>query len=210
MAILLDEMLLGGTSFEATEVEYEYEIYLHLADLEYIGANSPHKVLQEQYGIHVSKSEENATSGSIRARKELFLIDKRVTHELTIKTKLNDGSDLESTVEITGEMYNQYTLLPAQGMRKLRCVMELDGGISLEVDVFETLSGDPVDWVKIDIEMPEGKRLDMDELKNIIPFKYEDIIVVTPESKTNDPELMKRVSELYDKYFTIQNKHISK
>lgn len=206
---IIEEMLLRGASFESTEIEYEYEVYLHNPDLEYIASHSPHKVLQEQYGIYVPKSDKNASSGSVRARKEHFMSEDRMAYELTIKTKRSDGSDLESTVPITKEMYDQYTLLPDQGMRKLRCVLDLADGIKLEVDIFETLAGDPVEWVKIDIEMKGDQRLDMDQLRSMIPFKYEKMIFVTPESKTNDPDLAKQVSALYDRYFTVGNKHVT-
>lgn len=208
MSSLIEKMLLGTTSFESTEVEFEYEIYLHNADLEYIASNSPHKVLQEQYGIHVPKSDENAVSGSVRTRKELFLVDKQVNYELTIKTKEPDGSDLESTVVISDDMYNQFTLLPSEGMRKLRCIIEVSDTVSLEVDVFETLQGEPIEWVKVDVEMVGTERMSVDELKAIIPFTYEDIYVVTPDTKVNDPEMMDRISNLYSKYFTIGNKHL--
>ena len=63
MTILMEEILLGTASFESTDVEFEYEVYLHNPDLEYIASNSPHKVLQEQYGIYVPKSDKNASTG---------------------------------------------------------------------------------------------------------------------------------------------------
>lgn len=209
MTGIIEEMLLRGTSFESTEIEYEYEVYLHKPDFEYIVSNSPLKVLQEQYGVYVPKTEENASSGSVRVRKEYFMVEDRTVYELTVKTKRSDGSDLESTVPISKEMYDQYTLLPDQGMRKLRCVLDLDDDIKLEVDIFETLGGEPVEWIKIDIEMNEGRRLDINGLRDLIPFKYDDIIIVTPESKTSDPALATRVDELYKRYFTIANKHIT-
>ena len=105
-------------------------------------------------------------------------------------------------------MYDQFTLLPDEGMRKLRCVVQVDDDIQLEVDVFETLAGDPVDWVKIDIEMNDGERLTEERVKELIPFSYEDIIIVTPGGKDENPELMKKLDELYKSHFTITNKHL--
>lgn len=208
MTILMEEILLGTESFESTDVEFEYEVYLHNPDLEYIASNSPHKVLQEQYGIYVPKSDKNASTGSIRARKELFLVDNQVNYEMTIKTKLKDGSNLESNVVITQEMYDQFTLLPDEGMRKLRCIVEAGDDVQLEIDVFETLAGDPVEWVKIDIEMNDGERLTEERVKELIPFSYEDIIIVSPGGKDENPELMKKLDELYKSHFTITNKHL--
>jgi len=196
----------GGDSFEAAKVEYEIEIYLEGFDIEEVKAKASSYEVQEQWGIYVPKTEQNASGGSMRVRRtDVTQAESAFVH--TTKLERKGAGKPEHEVAAHEDLFDMYKLMADQGLIKTRYNVpaELANGTKyvLEVDVFYNKLGELIPWCKIDAEFPEGA--DVKLTKEDIPFSYSDIIICTPEQKGEDKALAKRISALYEKYFRTPN-----
>lgn len=226
MDTIFERMMFGNlsrvASFEATNREYEVEVYVEGLDIDAIDSISLSKELQEQWGTYIPKGKENASDGRIRSRKTSIYIKQGkwnylgTEYTMTIKTTDPEGGDVESELSAEESTFKQFTHIADQGMVKTRYKIpfkyeELD--LVAEVDAFKNDQGEYIPWVKIDIEYPEGYDVESH------PFNYNDlppilipkdpskVYVVTPE-ESKDSEVRKKVKQIYDKYFLKPNKHI--
>lgn len=209
---LMEQLAFGSDneeSFEASGVEYENEIYLRGYDIDEIKAKASSYEGQEQWGIFVPKTPQNASSGSLRVRRT-DCPDGRTIYEDACKTNLGPEGKLEDEKLVTSTRFNQFKLLADQGLIKTRYVVDStledkDVNFKFELDVFYNKRGELVPWVKIDAELPQGVELEPGD----IPFKYEEIIIITPASKAaNTGGINAKVGELYEKYFRTPNVHV--
>lgn len=226
MDTVFERMMFGNlsttSSFEATEREYEVEVYVEGLDIDAIDSSKLSKELQEQWSVYIPKGPENITDGRIRVRKSVKMErqyewdPKVVDHYLTIKTNDRDGGDLESEIEIEKLVFDQFTELANQGMVKTRYFFPFEyEGLEFvaEVDTFKNDQGEYIPWVKIDIEYPEGydystHPLTHDVLPSILqPASPDKVHVVSPEDPKDVP-VRKKVKEIYDRYFLKPNKHL--
>lgn len=200
---------LSESSFEATELEYEIEIYLEGYDIEQIRSMSTGAEAQAQWGIYVPKSEKNATSGSIRVRKTENLATEDVKYIRTTKTNKKDKGNLENERETDQTEFEQFEQMSEEGLIKTRYFVPIrleDQGIevTLEVDAFTNKAGVFVPWVKIDAEVEQGVEIRPEH----IPFTYKKMHIVTPERKQTDKALVEEIGKLYEEYFRSKNIHI--
>jgi hypothetical protein len=195
-------------SFEASGMEYENEIYISGYDLNQIVTTATYHEGQEQWGIFVPKSDQNASSGSIRVRMTEHE-DASVVYEQTTKTDAKEKGKLENERPSDEVMFGQFKLMADQGLIKMRYVIEAqtrDGEpFKFEVDIFRNGKGEVVPWAKIDAELPDGYELTPEE----IPFTHDELIILTPAMKVDrQAEVNKKVAKLYETYFRSPNVHV--
>lgn len=195
-------------SIESSDIEYEVEIYITGFDMDQIRSMSSSNERQEQWGIYVPKTAENASKGGVRVRK-VEVDDTDVEYILTSKCSLEERGNSEAEVSTNELMFDHFKHLADQGLIKHRFVIpqETSTGVkyTLEVDVFKNKLGEMVPWLKVDAELPEGTVLTPGD----IPLKYDEIIIVTPAMKADNVNgINERMGELYSKYFRTNNVYV--
>jgi hypothetical protein len=200
---------LTSPSFEGSGIEYEVEIYLENFDLSQIQAMASSKEHQEQWGIYVPKTDQNASGGSLRVRKTIFQ-DGTTLLEDCCKTELGENGKFEDESTVSEARFKQFELLADQGLIKVRYVVPSETRVGVafkyEVDVFYNKAGELVPWAKVDVEFEKGTVLSPDE----IPFTRDTLLFVTPEDKAADKDgIRAKVGAMYKKYFCATNKFVS-
>lgn len=157
------------------------------------------KQVHEQWQIRFNDTD---PEGTLRVRKVIDDGSDSVTFTQTVKIKNKsstpgDQDHLETTIEITSDMFDSIKLLSTNGMVKTRFVIQTLSGKKLEVDAFPLPSGELANWVKIDYEYKEGDNSDVD-----FPEGFTEII----DGATTDPEEKQFISNLYDELFLRKNK----
>lgn len=217
---LIDKLSMESSeSFEATEVEFEFELYLLNSDVDAIASRSFSKHDQEQWGIKVESTDKNLTGGVIRARRTIK-DDTEVEYTQTIKTKLEDGTDKETEIVVEQSVFDHISTMSEGGLIKSRYMIAYQTScgkdLVVELDVFKTIEGDIIPWVKVDIEIPEGvdgrQFVDEDFFRKEIQLDFERVIFISPDMKTSgkveDKQLLDEVQDIYNTYFVSKNKHI--
>jgi len=175
--------------------EIEYEIYGRVVNM-----NDLKKAVkterQDQWGIPVFKTEKNYSAGTVRVRQ---VDGGRI--ELATKVK-RDSSEAE--IETSKDMFDHFRKLADQGLIKVRHFFPVDDSFTYEVDAFFNTAGQLSDWVKIDLELPEGVET-IDALPEL-PFEMTDVRVIAPGPKK--PEDLAFVRQLFEKYFNVGNQFI--
>lgn len=137
-----------SADFTNTEVEREFTFYAKLKSLDDLQMAS--KVEEhEQYEIPFDSDK------PIRAR--VRKVDNDLCY-FTTKKKVDDISNVESTVEVTKEMFKTLSEVALCGYKKRRHiipVMNSANELTWEIDVFYTSSTVLDDWVKIDLEIDD-------------------------------------------------------
>jgi hypothetical protein len=184
-----------------TQVEKEIEIYGTMRNMDDLDAATGWEI-QEQWGLYVPGSDENAGSGNVRVR-----MSQRNTGEpvyvLTTKVKAPNGN-LECEAPSSIDMFNLFKVLASSGLRKKRYYFPLPGtDLEFEVDVFTGPTGAPVPHVKIDFELrgtlPEG--FDFSQVK--LPFEMTDIRIISPGRKSDED--LAYVRELFKTQYDLPN-----
>lgn len=187
------EIALTGQS----KKEIEYEIYgkvVNLNDLKKAAKTER----QDQWGIPIFKTDKNYSAGTVRVRQ----ID---GGKVELTTKVKRDSD-EAEIETSQDMFDHFRKLADQGLIKVRHYFPVDDNFTYEVDAFFNTAGQFSEWVKIDLEMPEGVET-LDTLPDL-PFEMTDIRVIAPGPKK--PEDLAFVRELFEKYFNVANQFLDK
>lgn len=192
-------------SFESAAQEWEIEIYLKGYDIDEVRSKSTYNELQEQWGIYVPKSDENAAAGSMRARSTIVAGEEDPKYEFAVKIDEGEKGKGEDEDACSPARFLMLKKLADQGLIKNRFNINstLENGTQyvLECDAFSNHKGELVPWLKIDAELPEGSTLTPGD----IPLRYEEIIIVTPGEKAKNPELGKKIGALYNEYFRTKN-----
>lgn len=184
-----------------TQVEKEIEIYGTMRNMDDLDAATGWEI-QEQWGLYVPGSDDNAGSGNVRVR-----MSQRNTGEpvyvLTTKVKAPNGN-LECEAPSSIDMFNLFKVLASSGLRKKRYYFPLPGtDLEFEVDVFTGPTGAPVPHVKIDFELrgtlPEG--FDFSQVK--LPFEMTDIRIISPGRKSDED--LAYVRELFKTQYDLPN-----
>lgn len=180
-----------------TILEQEYVFYVRITNFKQL-ENAAHAEKHEQWQIKIPSTDENAGSGSIRARK-VTSADGTISYELTTKSKTKKGS-IETTVPATEENFTQIAFMANSGMRKDRYTFPIpNSDLSFEVDVFPDGKAGYYTWAKIDLEV-KSPLSSFPEL----PIQVEEII--TPQD-AETPEGQEEVSRLFDTFFLLKNKY---
>lgn len=180
-----------------TILEQEYVFYVRITNFKQL-ENAAHAEKHEQWQIKIPSTDENAGSGSIRARK-VTSADGTISYELTTKSKTKKGN-IETTVPTTEENFTQIAFMANSGMRKDRYTFPIpNSDLSFEVDVFPDGKAGYYTWAKIDLEV-KSPLSSFPEL----PIQVEEII--TPQD-AETPEGQEEVSRLFDTFFLLKNKY---
>lgn len=180
-----------------TILEQEYVFYVRITNFKQL-ENASHAEKHEQWQIKIPSTDENAGSGSIRARK-VTSSDGTVSYELTTKSKTKKGN-IETTVPTTEENFTQIAFMADAGMRKDRYTFPIpNSDLSFEVDVYPDGKAGYYTWAKIDLEV-KSPLSSFPEL----PIQVEEII--TPQD-AETPEGQEEVSRLFDTFFLLKNKY---
>lgn len=180
-----------------TILEQEYVFYVRITNFKQL-ENAAHAEKHEQWQIKIPSTDENAGSGSIRARK-VTSADGTISYELTTKSKTKKGN-IETTVPTTEENFTQIAFMADTGMRKDRYTFPIpNSDLSFEVDVYPDGKAGYYTWAKIDLEV-KSPLSSFPEL----PIQVEEII--TPQD-AETPEGQEEVSRLFDTFFLLKNKY---
>lgn len=195
---LLDTMLTPSLENDGeSKLEREFEIYGRLVDMETLkSANSTEK--QEQWGLVIEKTDQNAAFGTIRVRS----INDGERYVLTSKIKHRDGNE-EVEEETSVARFEQFRRMASTGLKKIRHMFKVSDDLTFEVDVFLDNNDVPQPWVKIDLEVPSS--FSIDEIPDL-PLDLTDIRVIRPGLK-NDEDLA-YVRQLFDEFFNLKNRYI--
>lgn len=179
--------------------EIEFEFYYRLEDWDQL-SKAKSKVRQEQWSIPFNKNIGDVSiSTAIRARK--CMSDTGVHFELCSKTSLTGMDGVwELEREIERHHFDTIETLSKQGMVKDRYYFPVNGtSLVWEVDVFHDDQGNPVEWVKVDLEVPsKGEPIPK------FPLEFVDSIVSQKGSQT--PEEIELLDKLYKNRFIIRKK----
>ena len=180
-----------------TILEQEYVFYVRITNFKQL-ENAAHAEKHEQWQIKIPSTDDNAGSGSIRARK-VTSADGTISYELTTKSKTKKGN-IETTVPATEENFTQIAFMANSGMRKDRYTFPIpNSDLSFEVDVYPDGKAGYYTWAKIDLEV-KSPLSSFPEL----PIQVEEII--TPQD-AETPEGQEEVSRLFDTFFLLKNKY---
>ena len=180
-----------------TILEQEYVFYVRITNFKQL-ENAAHAEKHEQWQIKIPSTDENAGSGSIRARK-VTSADGTISYELTTKSKTKKGN-IETTIPATEENFTQIAFMADTGMRKDRYTFPIpNSDLSFEVDVYPDGKAGYYTWAKIDLEV-KSPLSSFPEL----PIQVEEII--TPQD-AETPEGQEEVSRLFDTFFLLKNKY---
>ena len=180
-----------------TILEQEYVFYVRITNFKQL-ENAAHAEKHEQWQIKIPSTDENAGSGSIRARK-VTSADGTISYEITTKSKTKKGT-IETTIPATEENFTQIAFMANSGMRKDRYTFPIpNSDLSFEVDVYPDGKAGYYTWAKIDLEV-KSPLSSFPEL----PIQVEEII--TPQD-AETPEGQEEVSRLFDTFFLLKNKY---
>lgn len=180
-----------------TILEQEYVFYVRITNFKQL-ENAAHAEKHEQWQIKIPSTDDNAGSGSIRARK-VTSADGTISYEITTKSKTKKGN-IETTIPATEENFTQIAFMANSGMRKDRYTFPIpNSDLSFEVDVFPDGKAGYYTWAKIDLEV-KSPLSSFPEL----PIQVEEII--TPQD-AETPEGQEEVSRLFDTFFLLKNKY---
>lgn len=92
--------------------------------------------------------------GTIRVRETTGLGQVRYT--ITAKAYTGFGDAQEVSLPVSKDMHEVFKSISGESMDKIRYTIPIEGSsLKWEVDVFIDAQGNPKEWVKIDLEVPE-------------------------------------------------------
>jgi len=161
--------------------------------------------VQEQWGVFIPKTDKNASEGTLRVR-YTQIEGEEPSYVFCTKTAATDKGRPEVEDPVCPEQFQQLRKMAGQGLKKVRynvphLLESTQTNIVYQVDRFRNKEGEIIPWHKIDAEVAPGTPITEAD----IPFDCEELIIVTPEAKKNDPALAKKIGELYAKYFRSGN-----
>lgn len=177
-----------------TEKEPELCFYLHATDLQELrGAIAA--IEQEQYSMPSFDSKKKFL-GNIRIRRTRDSKNPNNKFVMTIKNKTVGDTD-STAYEVTEDIFLQFRkLVDGAGLYKHRYVFTIpDSDLVWEVDVFSDGEGGYFEWVKLDLEYPEGQK---PEKTPPFPISYDKVLT---HGKDEDVD---QIRELYDRYFQLK------
>lgn len=184
--------------------EKEHVIYAKLSNVDLLQAASG-KVRQEQWGIYIDKTDDNAGQGSVRVRlvQEEGKPDQYV---LTTKVKKDDSTKLEVTVPTTQDNFLQFKFLSNDGLRKDRYHFPIQGtDLVWEIDMFLKEDGTYHEWCKIDLEVD-----DLEAPIPELPIEFDEVILPKGYGRKDEATAETLIETLYDQCFKTKNTFINK
>ena len=203
----LSDLIVSMESKSTTSFEREYVFHAKLIDRDILN-NAIDIEEQEQWTVKIFVTPATPIEGSVRVRK--VTKNNKTEYVLTTKTPApvnNSGVGhikltqalIESNVEVSKEMFEQFKTIATLGMIKTRHILPIPGtSLVYEVDSFKQNNGKFSEWVKIDLEVNSQ----MDELPSL-PEEFKDVIYNQKGERT--PQEAKLVQDLYDNVFWLKN-----
>lgn len=177
---------------EGRQIETEIEIYAKVKDISVLKGLASSQERQEQWGVYIPKTDRNNATGNMRVR-----YTEEEGYVYTSKVKLASAND-ELSFTVPDAMMEHMRLFAESGLIKTRYNIDIpDSALVFEVDAFEGPHG-PSQWVKVDLELPEGSSLDV--LPDL-PFETEDVRVIKPGHK-NESDLA-FVRKLFNEEYNV-------
>lgn len=137
--------------------------------------------------------------GTIRVRETVAMGQRRFT--LTAKAYKGRGDASEVSMPASEDMHEVFKSIAGESMDKIRYTFPIEGSdLKWEVDVFIDAQGNPKEWVKIDLEVPE-------ETNTWPPLPVTLGDMIFGGNKEYTPEQRTKLDELYATVFTnkLQN-----
>lgn len=190
------------------KVEREFVVYgkLESTDVAKAVAQQGETVYHEQWDIRVEKDDVRQYFGQVRVRKTFT--DKEQKYTLCIKKLSEESNDkYEIELDVDHEVFETVKALSTNGMIKARTKIAVEGeeGLFWEVDVFyqNGFDGDPVQWVKLDLEVPSFDR----EIPKL-PLEFIEVLDTQPSERTEEQRQF--VSKLMEEEFLQKNPYPKK
>lgn len=113
------------------------------------------EVLQKAARVETQKqSSLKGKGGTIRVRETTGMGQVRYT--LTGKAYSGRGDADEASTPTSKDLHEVFKAITGESMDKIRYTFPIEGtDLNWEVDVFIDLQGNPKDWIKIDLEVPD-------------------------------------------------------
>lgn len=113
------------------------------------------EVLQKAAAQETQKqSSLKGKGGTIRVRETIALGQVRYT--LTAKAYVGLGDANEASTPVSKDLHEIFKAITGESMDKIRYTFPIEGtDLKWEVDVFIDAQGNPKEWVKIDLEVPD-------------------------------------------------------
>ena len=175
--------------------EIEHVLIVSPVDYDQIERLAHKKETMEQWEIKsMNASSDNRTKrgrGSVRVR-----AINGTKYVLTAKNYLPDNiSAVEEEKEVDKAMFDIFRRICPMGSKKTRYFIKQDG-LTIEVDVYYDINGNPTEYCKVDIEV-KNRSIGIPKL----PFDTHNII-----TKDRTPEQEKMVLDIFQKMWQIYNK----
>lgn len=132
--------------------------------------------------------------GTIRVRETVAMGQRRFT--LTGKAYSGRGDANEVSVPVSQGLHEVFKAISGESMDKIRYTFPIEGSdLKWEVDVFIDAQGNPKEWVKIDLEVPE-------ETNEWPPLPVTLADMIFGGNKEYTPEQKAQLDQLYATVFT--------
>lgn len=146
---LLSHLQLGLENLEDGKAsrEKEYVWYGRLTNPEALSKAASQET-QKQSAI-------KGKGGTIRVRETIAMGQVRYT--LTAKAYSGRGDAQEVSTPVSKDLHETFKAISGESMDKIRYTFPIEGSeLKWEVDVFIDAQGNPKEWVKIDLEVPDA------------------------------------------------------
>ena len=156
--------------------------------------------IQEQWGVKVDHTEENAGAAQLRVRK-ISNANGEVRYEMTTKSLVAEGK-IECTIPTTEANFQQFKVIAESGMTKHRYTFNNEDGSKWEVDCTPDGNGGYFPWVRCEIEVS-----DLDAKIPNLPIKTEEVIMPPKLGGLSQEEFDEKTKPLYDRFFVLKNQY---
>lgn len=185
----------ANEAFDDKIEEIEYDFYAKITDFDQL-KKAKYKKDQEQWSLFFFKE---AVRCSLRVRK--ITDDKNIKFEIANKLKIGDLDDeWEIEKEIERHHFDILKSLSKSGMMKTRYYFPInETDMVWEVDVFYNSKGEPLPWVKVDLEVDQ-------RLNKLPPYPIEAEEWIEEQFNERSPETIDKIDKLYKNLFIIRKK----
>ncbi len=187
-------------------IEREFTYYGQVLDPQ-LFANELEKASSKQYQVQWSirkePCKERQFAGELRVRmcQDDADPDGKISYVFTSKTFAEgDNGKKEVEIEVSEDMFDQFVRLADAGMIKTRYTFPRADGTTWEVDVYKDRAGQPIDWVKVDLEVSEDCEAPTDFPVTLHHVINGDWRKRTDEEKAKASDLLKRLFVLPNEY----------
>lgn len=182
-----------GTEASVVE-EIEYVFFLKLEDFDQL-SKAESRESQEQWSLHFPGE---SVEQVVRVRRSVK-DEGEPSYVLASKTNFADlDGKWELEKEVDAHHFDHPKKHAKEGLRKDRLFFPVpDSPLLWEVDVFYDSDNNPVEWVKLDLEVTDR----LDSLPEF-PLKYEEVLLEQHEQRNEDQKAF--VRDLFENHYHIR------